>query len=114
VLLTAVYNESQAMLGAAAGVAYIAPYLGRMKDAGRPAHAEIAGMARALRGVCSGTKIVVASVRGPDDVVQLAQQGIECFALPPAVAREFFTEPLTDAAVEDFDLAMRAVTRAAE
>lgn len=111
VLMTAVYNAPQAMLGAAAQVAYIAPYLGRMGDAGRPAHAEIIRMAHALRGVRSDTKILVASIRTPGDVVQLAQEGVECFALSPAVARGFFAEPLTDAAIDNFDQATRAVTR---
>ena len=112
VLLTAVYNAQQALLAAAAGVAYVAPYLGRMSDAGRPAHDEIAGMARALRGVRSETRILVASVRTPADVVRLAQEGIDGFALSPAVAHDFFTEPLTDAAIDDFDRAARRVTGA--
>jgi transaldolase len=108
VLLTAVYNAPQAMLAAAAKVTYVAPYLGRMGDAGRPAHAEVVSMARALRGVGSPTKLLVASVRSPGDVVQLAQEGISCFALSPAVARAFFAESLTDEAVQTFERASRA------
>lgn len=103
VLLTAVYNSSQAIVGAAAGVKYVAPYLGRMGDAGRPAHSEIAVMARALRGVGSDTELLVASVRSPQDVVMLAVEGVSKFALAPSVARGFFNEPLTDAAALVFE-----------
>lgn len=107
VLLTAVYSAPQAVLAAAAGCAYLAPYLGRMGDAGRPAHQEVLSMHRLLTAVGAPTKVLVASIRNPNDVVILAQEGVECFALPPAVAAAFFTDPLTLAAAEAFEQAAR-------
>src|SRR6266498_3128522 len=107
VLLTAVYNAQQALLGAAAGAHYVAPYLGRMNDAGRRARAEIIAMQRALRAVGSQTKILVASLRSLSDLVALAQEGLSCFALSPAVSQDFFAEPLTDEIVQAFDRATR-------
>ena len=110
VLMTAVYSAPQAVLAAAAGCAYIAPYLGRMGDAGRPAHQEVLGMHRLLTAVGAPARVLVASVRNPADVVTLAQEGVECFALPPAVAAAFFTDPLTRAAAEAFEQAARGET----
>jgi transaldolase len=112
VLFTAVYSVPQAVLAAAAGCAYIAPYLGRMGDAGRPAHQEVISMHRLLTAVGGPTRVLVASVRNPADVVTLAQEGVECFALPPAVAAAFFTDPLTRAAAEAFEQAARGETGA--
>jgi transaldolase len=105
VLLTAVYSAPQAVLAAAAGCAYVAPYLGRMADAGRPAHEETIDMHRLLATVGAPTKVLVASVRTPADVVRLAREGVACFALPPAVAEAFFSDPLTRAAAEEFERA---------
>jgi transaldolase len=105
VLLTAVYSAPQAVLAAVSGCRYVAPYLGRMTDAGRPAHQEILGMHRLLTAAGGATKVLVASVRTPVDVVTLAQEGVECFAVSPGVAGAFFTDPLTRAAAAEFERA---------
>jgi transaldolase len=107
VLMTAVYSAPQVLMAAAVDATYVAPYLGRMGDAGRPAHAEVTSMQRTLSGVSSSTRLLVASLRSPVDVLLLAQEGVDCFALPPAVATAFFAEPLTQAAVEAFERAAR-------
>jgi transaldolase len=96
------------VLAAAAGCEYVAPYLGRMADAGRPAHQEVAGMHRLLTAVGADTKVLVASVRTPADVVSLAQEGVDCFAIPPAVADAFFVDQLTRDAVAAFEEAARS------
>lgn len=108
VLLTAVFSAPQAVLAAAAGCSYIAPYLGRMADAGRPAHQEVLTMQRIITSIGAQTKVLVASLRNPNDVVMLAQEGVECFALPPAVAAAFFTDPLTLAASKAFEQAAQS------
>lgn len=105
VLLTAVYSAPQAVLAAAAGCAYLAPYLGRMADAGRPAHEETIAMHRLLTAAGAATRLLVASIRTPADVVRLATEGVGCFALQPPVAEAFFADPLTRRAAEEFERA---------
>lgn len=107
VLLTAVYNAGQALLAAAAGASYVAPYLGRMHDAGRNGTTEVLTMHRALTAIGSDTRVLVASLRDVDTVLALAEQGVSCFALSPELARQLFDEPLTDKAVEVFAAAAR-------
>lgn len=107
VLLTAVYAPAQGLVAAAAGVQYVAPYLGRMGDAGRDAVRDVLAMHRAIAAVGAPTEVLVASVRSRDVVVDLAQAGVTCFALSPAVAMSLFDEPLTDRAVEVFESAAR-------
>lgn len=102
-LVTAVYDARQAVLAAAAGARWIAPYLGRMTEAGRYGHAEVARMVQVLSG--TGTRTLVASVRTVQDVVTLAAAGADAVTLGTDVARALFDEPLTDAAVAQFDAA---------
>jgi TalC/MipB family fructose-6-phosphate aldolase len=105
VLITAAYNATQALVAAAAGARYVAPYLGRMSDAGRDAVSAVSAMQRALTAVGADTEVLVASVRKVASVVQLAQQGVRCFALAPHVAANLFVDPLTEEAAEVFEAA---------
>ena len=100
-LLTAVYAPGQAMIAAAAGATYIAPYLGRMTDAGRDGMGDVLAMQEILAG--TGTKILLASIRDVPSMVALARRGVECFTFAPAVAHEFFADELTADAVRTFD-----------
>jgi transaldolase len=111
VLLTAVYNPAQALLAAAAGVTYVAPYFGRMDEAGRDAFADVGSMQRALDAVGSHTRILAASLRRVSDVVRLAELGVRCFALAPPVAHGLFDEPLTATATADFERAAQVSSR---
>lgn len=105
VLVTAVYNAAQAMLATAIGATYIAPYCGRMKDSGLPALAEITRMQRVVETAGSGTRLLVASLRSPEDIVNLAAIGVDAFAVPFPVFEALYEEPLTAQAVADFDAA---------
>jgi transaldolase len=106
-LVTAVYGARQAVLAAAAGARWIAPYLGRMTEAGRDGHGQVARMVQVLQG--SGTKVLVASIRSPEDVVTLAASGADAVTLGASVAQELFEEPLTEVAVAQFDDAVAAL-----
>jgi TalC/MipB family fructose-6-phosphate aldolase len=106
-LLTAVYDPGQAIVAAAAGAAYIAPYLGRLNDAGRQGITEVLAMHEVLTATHSTTKVLVASIRGVHDVVALARHGVDCFTMAPAVAEEFFADPLTAEAARTFEDAVR-------
>jgi transaldolase len=104
--LTAVYAPVQALLADAAGAAYVAPYLGRMNDAGRDGHEAVAAMAAILEKGKSQTRILAASVRSLDDVVKLARNGAHCCTLAPSVARALLSDPLTERAAADFQKAL--------
>lgn len=105
-LLTAVYAPGQAMIAAAAGATYIAPYLGRMTDSGRDGHGDVLAMQEILAR--TRTKILLASIRDVPSMVALARHGVECFTFAPAVAHEFFADELTAEAVRVFEEAAAA------
>ena len=106
-LLTAIYDPGQVIVAAAAGATYIAPYLGRLNDAGRQGIAEVIAMHEVLVATGSSTKVLLASIRSVPDMVALARQGVDCFTMAPAVAEQFFTDPTTAEAARTFEDAVR-------
>ena len=103
VTLTAIYTASQALVGAAIGVDYVAPYLGRINDSGRDGLAEVAAMQAALETFESSTRVLVASVRAPTDVVALAGAGVTTFTLSPDVLAAVVGHPSSDDAAAAFE-----------
>jgi TalC/MipB family fructose-6-phosphate aldolase len=106
-LLTAIYDPGQAMIAAAAGATYIAPYLGRLNDAGRQGVAEVVAMHEVLVATGSTTKVLLASIRSVPDMVAVARHGVDCFTMSPSVAEQFFTDPTTALAARTFEEAVR-------
>jgi transaldolase len=107
-LLTAVHSAGQALVAAAAGATYLAPYLGKLADAGRDGVAEIVAMQELLAATGGRTKVLLASVRDVPSMVALARHGVDCFTMAPAVAEQLFTDELTARAVSDFEDAVVA------
>ena len=108
VLVTAVYSATQVLPAIAAGAAFLAPYLGRMNDAGRDGVGEIAAMQRVIAASGSPLRVLVASLRSPSDALGLAQAGVRDFTTAPAVFARFFDDDLTAAAVATFEAASAA------
>lgn len=105
VCLTACYNHKQAMVAANVGAEYIAPYLQRMTDAGLDGADECLKMQDIVEGLQADTRILVASIRDCQTMVDLAAEGMETFTFSPAVARDLFQEPMTDKAAAEFEAA---------
>jgi transaldolase len=110
VTLTAVYAAHQALTGAGIGAAYVAPYLGRMTDAGRDGRAEV----RAMRAILAAAgpaapRLLVASLRSVDDLTALAAAGCDTFTFGAALAAQLFDEPATEKAARDFEAAAAAM-----
>lgn len=105
-LLTAVYDPASALVAGAAGATYLAPYLGKLNEAGRDGLAAVAAMQAALAG--SPTEILLASLRDTASLVAAAGFGVEHFTMAPAIAEALFADPLTAEAVSDFEKAAAA------
>jgi transaldolase len=105
ICLTASYNHKQALIAANVGAEYIAPYLGRMDDSGKDGSAECIKMQAVIQGLQSDTRVLVASIRDCQTLVDLAVEGMETFTFSPSVARELFVEPMTKEAAGEFEAA---------
>ncbi|MEW1973800.1 transaldolase family protein [Microbacterium profundi] len=104
VLITAVYSVAQALAAASIGAAYIAPYLGRLRDAGVDGDALIPEM----QAVCAGstTNVLAASLRSADDIVSLRLAGVPYFTAAPDVLDQVLQHPVSDSSAVEFDAAM--------
>ena len=80
------------IIAAAASATYIAPYLGKLQDAGRDAMTDITAMHEILVASGSQTKVLLASIRDVPSMVALARHGVGHFTMGPAVAEQFFAE----------------------
>jgi transaldolase len=105
-LLTAIYDPGQAMVAAAAGATYIAPYLRKLVAAGRDGIGDVLAMHELLTATGSSTKVLLASIPGVPAMVALARHGVDCFTMGPAVAEQFFADELTADAVRTFEQAV--------
>lgn len=104
VLVTAVYSPAQALAAATLGVRYIAPYLGRLNDAGRDGLAEISTMQELIAG--SGTDVLAASLRSPFDLVDLALHGVPYFTAAPSVLLAALQHDVSDSSADEFEAAV--------
>lgn len=104
VLITAVYSVAQALAAASIGATYIAPYLGRLRDAGVDGDALIPEM----QAVCVGsaTNVLAASLRSADDIVSLRLAGVPYFTAAPDVLDQMLFHPVSDSSAVEFEAAM--------
>lgn len=109
VTLTAVYTPGQVMAAAGLGAAYAAPYLGRLADAGQDGPALIQAMSDILKGSASRTRLLVASLRSADQVIDLAARGLDTFTFGTTVATELISSDMTASAAADFQRAAEAM-----
>jgi transaldolase len=104
VLVTAVYSVAQALACASIGAQYIAPYLGRMRDAGIDGDAVIARMQEVCAG--SDSNVLAASLRSADDITGLRLAGVPYFTAAPDVLDQVLFHEVSDSSAAEFDAAM--------
>ncbi|MEQ8967359.1 MAG: transaldolase family protein [Azospirillaceae bacterium] len=110
VSLGGIHAAGQVLAARALGVAYAAPRLGRLTDAGRDGLGEVAAMREILSAAPGpGPRLLVASVRAVEDAVALARRGIDTMALPPAVAEALLAEPSSARAAAEHQAAAAAM-----
>jgi len=104
ITFTACYEPAQVLPAVALGADYIAPYLGRISDLGRDGHAELIRMQGAVQGLGSPLRLLVASLRSPDDLARLAAEGLNTFTISATIAAQLFAVEATEAAALQFEL----------
>jgi transaldolase len=105
VLLTAVYDERQALVAASIGAQWIAPYVGRMTDAGADGVESVLRMQRILDRQGAPTRVIAASLRSLGDAARLTEGGVADLTLGAALAEELLSHPLTETADAGFEQA---------
>ena len=109
ILMTACYHSKQYITADAIKADYIAPYFGRMEEAGLDAYDHMSQMKDLERHSTNRCKILVASIRSVEQMMTLAAQGHVYFTISPAIADELLSAELTVKAVSEFDEAAAKV-----
>jgi transaldolase len=100
--VTLCFSAAQALLAAKAGASYISPFVGRLDDIGAVGMDLIAEIVEIYAAYDFKTAVLVASVRGPQHVIEAAKLGADVATIPPAVLRQMYKHPLTDKGLEAF------------
>lgn len=107
VTITACYTAHQTMLAANIGAQYVAPYYGRMLDAGIDADGRLDAM-RSIAARLGNLRVLVASIRSIDQLETLTARGFDTFTVTPALAGQMGCDTQSDAAAADFMKAAEA------
>ncbi|GGG05956.1 fructose-6-phosphate aldolase [Paenibacillus abyssi] len=100
--MTLVYSVPQAILAAKAGVNYVSPYLGRVDDTGWSGADFIRGIVNAYRMLGFDTKVIAASIRGPRQVLDVLQLGVDAVTMAYPVLMSMMRHPMTDIGLQQF------------
>jgi transaldolase len=100
--VTLCFSATQALLAAKAGATFISPFVGRLDDIGGVGMDLIADIAQIYSNYDFATEILVASVRGPQHVLEAAKIGADVVTLPPSVIKAMYNHPLTDKGLQAF------------
>jgi len=100
--VTLCFSAAQALLAAKAGATFISPFVGRLDDVGSSGMELISDVRMIYDNYDFETQILVASIRSPMHVVEAAKIGADVMTAPPAIIRQLFKHPLTDAGLAAF------------
>lgn len=100
--LTLCFSVSQALLAARAGATYVSPFVGRADDIGHDGIELIRQIKTTYEKGQISTKVLAASIRHPQHIVQAALAGADIATVPYKVFKQMIKHPLTDAGLEKF------------
>jgi TalC/MipB family fructose-6-phosphate aldolase len=102
IAFTAVASVAQAYSAAMAEANFIIPYYGRLERSGIDASERVSEMADLLHNARLPTRILVASIKSPEDAANALMAGVHDLTVTPQVLMEMVIDPLTEEAVERF------------
>lgn len=100
--VTLVFSANQALLAARAGASFVSPFVGRVEDIGWDGIALIETISDMFRIHGIETKIIAASIRKPQHIMQCALAGADIATCPFKVLEAALHHPLTDAGIVRF------------
>jgi len=100
--VTLCFSAAQALLAAKAGAYIISPFVGRLEDIGANGMELIRSIVTIYKNYGYKTNVLVASVRGPNHVIDSAVAGAQIATMPLKVLDMLFSHPLTDKGLDQF------------
>jgi TalC/MipB family fructose-6-phosphate aldolase len=102
VLATAIYSVQQGFLAALCGADYLAPYVNRIDAMGAHGPGVVANLQSLLDRHRLGSKLLPASFKNTQQVLEVLKAGVGAITLPPGIAAELFAHPAVQPAVSGF------------
>lgn len=103
--VTVVFSVEQAVLAAKADATFVAPYVGRLDDAG----GDGVGTVRRIQEIYDAhgfeTELLAASIRNTTQATDLYAAGVDAVTLSPAVLEDHVGHPKTDEGIAGFEAA---------
>jgi len=100
--VTLCFSAAQALLAAKVGAFFVSPFVGRLDDIASGGMHLIDQIADIYQNYDFATQILVASVRGPEHVVEAGRLGADICTCPAKVIDQLFNHPLTDIGLKNF------------
>jgi transaldolase len=102
--VTLCFSSAQALLAAKMGAAYISPFIGRLDDVSEEGLNLIQEIVTIYANYPEtiNTEVLVASIRSPLQVTQVAQMGADVATIPPKIIKQMIKHPLTDIGLNSF------------
>ena len=102
--VTLCFSSAQALLAAKMGAAYISPFIGRLDDISEEGLNLIEEIVAIYNNYPEtiNTEVLVASIRSPLQVTQVAQMGADVATIPPKIIKQMIKHPLTDLGLNSF------------
>jgi TalC/MipB family fructose-6-phosphate aldolase len=103
IAFTAVASVAQAYTAALVGADFVIPYYGRLMNSGINANQRLREMAAVLSSANLPARILVASIKSPQDAAQALIAGAHDLTVSPQVLLEMVSDPLSEEAVARFE-----------
>ena len=100
--VTLCFNSAQAILAAKAGASFISPFIGRLDDIGSDGMNLISEITEIYDIHGFETKVLAASIRSVQDIIDSAKFGADVATIPPKFLKAMYNHPLTDKGLADF------------
>ena len=102
--VTLCFSSSQALIAAKMGATYISPFIGRLDDISNEGLNLIEEIITIYNNYPDrlSTEVLVASIRSPLQVAQVAQMGADVATIPPNIIKQMIKHPLTDIGLNSF------------
>ncbi len=100
--MTLCFQPLQALLAAKAGAFLISPFVGRIDDVGGDGMEVVQQIRQIYDNYSYTTKILTASIRHPQHMVQAAMMGSDAATAPFKVIQQMMKHPLTDVGLKRF------------
>ncbi|MDI3547831.1 MAG: transaldolase [Halanaerobiales bacterium] len=100
--VTLIFSANQALLAAKAGASFVSPFVGRLDDIGQDGMQLVRDIVDIFSWYEIDTRVIAASIRHPQHVLEAAKAGADIATIPYAVLKKMVKHPKTDEGIERF------------